>query len=315
MNSQAKQVNNMNDAWRFSNLYKKLKMMIGNVVRVNKVAVFSVGSILILAIYLLSTIVSSHSDSQFVAKIPPKRISWKTQEFVDIPEDILVKCKSIKVNDEDILLEYDSKNIIVSTRQTFPLSVSKVDVLLLHGSTFSSKTWEDLVTLQLLAAAGYRAVAVDLPGKGKTVHFPIRDHGEFLEEIIKMLDMNDPVIISPSMSGMYSLPFLMKAAASKQRLCSGFVSIAVVGTVKYKHFEYERIKVPTMLIRGSQDVKLGKIAEENLKYIPTSEQFVLQDAGHAAYMTRTADFHRLLYNFLLSVSSIRAKVLKESGKH
>lgn len=83
--------------------------MIGNVVRVNKVAVFSVGSILILAIYLLSTIVSSHSDSQFVARMPPKRISWKTQEFVDIPEDILVKCKSIKVNDEDILLEYDSK--------------------------------------------------------------------------------------------------------------------------------------------------------------------------------------------------------------
>ena len=36
-------------------------------------------------------------------------MSWKTQEFIDIPEDILAKCKSMKVTEEDILLEYDSK--------------------------------------------------------------------------------------------------------------------------------------------------------------------------------------------------------------
>lgn len=290
-------------------------MLIGNVVRVNKVAVFGVGSLFIVAIYLLSSIVSSHSSSHFSFRMPPKRITWKTKDFLDIPDDVIAKCKSMKVTEEDILLEYDGQNIIVSTRQTFPMSVSKVDVLLLHGASFSSKTWEDIVTLQLLAAAGYRAVAVDLPGKGKTMNFQIRDHGEFLEEIIKMLDMNDPVIVSPSMSGMYSLPFLMKAVNSKQRMCSGFVSIAVVGTLKYSQSDYERIKVPTMIIRGSQDVRLGKIAEDHLKHIPTSEQFVLEGAGHAAYMTHTANFHRLLYNFLSSVSSTRASRVKESGIH
>ena len=70
-----------------------------------------------------------------------------------------------------------------------------------------------------------------------------------------------------------------------------------------------------MIIRGSQDVRLGKIAEDQLKFIPTSEKFVLEGAGHAAYMTHTADFHRLLYNFLLSVSSIRTKALKEPRNH
>ena len=48
----------------------------------------------------------------------------------------------------------------------------KYDVLLLHGAAFTSKTWAELFSeqhshlnvLNMIAAAGHRAVAIDLPG-------------------------------------------------------------------------------------------------------------------------------------------------------
>ena len=55
-------------------------------------------------------------------------------------------------------------------RESVPSVSSAVDpprptVLLLHGAAFSSATWRDLHTLQLLAASGHRAVAIDVPGQ------------------------------------------------------------------------------------------------------------------------------------------------------
>lgn len=52
-------------------------------------------------------------------------------------------------------------------REARPLQAPRLNVLLLHGIRFSSDTWLQLRTLAVLADAGHRAVAIDLPGKAR----------------------------------------------------------------------------------------------------------------------------------------------------
>ena len=44
-------------------------------------------------------------------------------------------------------------------------SADDITFLLLHGAKYSSQTWQEIKTLRTLAALGYNAVAIDLPGR------------------------------------------------------------------------------------------------------------------------------------------------------
>jgi len=55
--------------------------------------------------------------------------------------------------------------VTVHYKEALPSSDgSDQSVFFLHGASFSSETWKEIKTLQLVAAMGYRAVAVDIPG-------------------------------------------------------------------------------------------------------------------------------------------------------
>ncbi|XP_077846352.1 putative protein-lysine deacylase ABHD14B isoform X2 [Macaca mulatta] len=119
-------------------------------------------------------------------------------------------------------------------------------VLLLHGIRFSSETWQNLGTLHRLAQAGYQAVAIDLPGLGHSKEaaapVPIGElaPGSFLAAVVDALELGPPVVISPSLSGMYSLPFLT-APGSQLR---GYVPVAPICTDKINAANYASVKVP-----------------------------------------------------------------------
>ncbi|XP_021567888.1 protein ABHD14B isoform X1 [Carlito syrichta] len=123
---------------------------------------------------------------------------------------------------------------------------ARFSVLLLHGIRFSSETWQNLGTLQRLAQAGYRTVAIDLPGLGRSKEaaapVPIGElvPGTFLAAVVDALELGPPVVISPSLSGMYSLPFLT-APGSQLR---GYVPVAPICTDKISAASYANVKVP-----------------------------------------------------------------------
>lgn len=45
------------------------------------------------------------------------------------------------------------------------MRLCRLQIVLLHGQAFTSKTWEELGTMALLATNGYQALAMDLPGR------------------------------------------------------------------------------------------------------------------------------------------------------
>ncbi|NXD82383.1 ABHEA protein, partial [Halcyon senegalensis] len=116
----------------------------------------------------------------------------------------------------------------------------------------------------------------------------------FLDHVLQALGMWRPVLISPSMSGRFALPFLL---AQGERL-AGFVPIAPVGTKDYTAEQYQRVQTPTLILYGDRDTSLGHQALQNLQHLPGHQVAMVPGAGHACYLDKPEDFHRALLGFL-----------------
>jgi abhydrolase domain-containing protein 14 len=166
-------------------------------------------------------------------------------------------------------------------------------VILLHGASFNAETWRKLGTLDVLADAGHRALAVDLPGYGKSPEAEI-DPETWLGRLVAKLTERKAVILSPSMSGLFSLPLLTHEPS---RL-AGFVPIAPVAIAEYRE-RLARINVPTLVVWGERDNLIPVHQADVLAgAIPGARKHVLAGAGHACYLDAPAAFHQALLNFL-----------------
>lgn len=166
-------------------------------------------------------------------------------------------------------------------------------VLLLHGASFSAKTWEEIGTLKQLINQNHRVIAVDLPGYGTSE--TISDEPvQFLVKLANSLDLNKTVIVSPSMSGRYSLPFLVQHHQSVR----GFVALAPVGILKMAE-QLQGIEIPTLAMWGSNDQIIPPTqADILIQAMPNAKKVILKNAGHACYMKAPNKFHEHLIQFL-----------------
>uniref|UniRef100_A0A8C2EKT9 Putative protein-lysine deacylase ABHD14B n=1 Tax=Cyprinus carpio TaxID=7962 RepID=A0A8C2EKT9_CYPCA len=184
-------------------------------------------------------------------------------------------------------------------RQALPSSGARLCVLLLHGIRFSSEHWLRIGTLERLTAAGHRAVAIDLPGLGQSKAAPAPAPvgqpapGVFLRQVCEALQTGPVVIISPSLSGMYSLPFLFQHSEQVK----AYIPVAPICT-EFTAEQYSRVQTPALIVYGDQDTQLGEASLSNLKNLPNHKVVVMKGAGHPCYLDDPEIWHKAVLDFL-----------------
>ncbi|HET6162173.1 MAG TPA: alpha/beta hydrolase [Planctomycetota bacterium] len=172
-------------------------------------------------------------------------------------------------------------------------------VLLLHGGRFSSKDWQEIGTLDVLAKRGYRAVALDLPGFGNSNQV-VANPEEFLHEALPLLDVKKPVVVFPSMSGSFAFPLV----AAHPDEVAGLVPVAPVDIDKWapKLGKLKELELPILLLWGANDSVIPiKQSETLMAALPQTEKVVLSGADHACWRDKPAEFHQALVTFLHSL--------------
>ena len=186
---------------------------------------------------------------------------------------------------------------------------AKLVVLFLHGGSYTSRIWDDRGILDAVAAKGYRAIAVDLPGSGGTPAGPTdgaRTKGPMPSEGAVLRDLIDAVggparvvVVSPSASGRYSLPYLQQYPDEP---LAGFVAVAPVGIAGFHRTPPSR-DLPALLIWGANDdvIDFGLSSRLHAQ-LPGSRVVQIPDASHAAYDDHPKEFEKLLLDFLRSLA-------------
>eukprot|EP00045_Choanoeca_perplexa_P006751 m.58447 g.58447 ORF g.58447 m.58447 type:complete len:326 (-) comp13763_c0_seq4:478-1455(-) len=210
-------------------------------------------------------------------------------------EERFLKGSELQASDAFVAktLAAEVKDILVVEYTPTNVDVTQPDILLLHGAAFSSKTWEQINTCQTLATLGYKVTAVDLPGFGRSEgKVPSSLRAGFLEAVVQTLGLSRLVMVSPSMSGSFSLPWLLTGPAA----LVGFVPVTPVGVNSITPEQWQEVKVPTMIVYGGLDPN-GKSRATILEQIPGSTVELFEDGHHPCYIDDPARFNRILAQF------------------
>ncbi len=192
-----------------------------------------------------------------------------------------------------------SKNIDVSACSLHFLEPGEAtgrEVILLHGMKFQAATWQELGTLDKLAAAGCRPLALDMPGFGESPACE-EDQDRVLELFIAGTGLDKPVLIGPSMGGRIALEF----ALNHPGILSGLILVGAVG-VEENRERLSGLELPVLLIWGGDD-QISPRANSDilLAEVKGAERLILEGAPHPCYLDQPDAWHGAVLDFLASL--------------
>ena len=145
----------------------------------------------------------------------------------------------------------------------------------------------------ILADAGYRVVAVDLPGFGQSESTDVA-RSSWLGQLLDKLKIDNPVIVSPSMSGGFAIPFVTE----QPERVAGFVAVAPVAIDRYRD-KLAQISCPVLAIWGENDRTIPfEHADAIVQAVTNGRKVIVQGGSHAPYMSDAMAFHKELLQFL-----------------
>jgi pimeloyl-ACP methyl ester carboxylesterase len=170
-------------------------------------------------------------------------------------------------------------------------------IVLLHGFSFCAETWVEIGLFDELAK-GYHVYSFDMPYgiKSRSDKFDAKsrdEYAKFLNDILKTLNINEPILLGASISGEVTLRYLSSGHNAKAGI--------VIGPVNVKSLvpDLNRITVPLLVIWGERDdissPDNSKFLKDNIK---NSEVHILKEAGHACYLDKPEEFKVIVKDFL-----------------
>ena len=147
--------------------------------------------------------------------------------------------------------------------------------------------------MTVFAQAGYLVDAVDLPGFG-TSSPGFGSPQTWLRVLLDLLKIEEPVIVSPSMSGRHSLPLVTETPEN----AAGFVAVAPVA-IRDDQDRLRQITAPVLAVWGEHDTLIPQEQADLLIHsVKKGRRVIIPRGSHAPCMSDQATFHGELLGFL-----------------
>ena len=235
---------------------------------------------------IFSTLVFK-SESTSLANFENNELSYP-----EISKDTLDSAPKLEFIDVD-----SSGNKFKIFTRKYPAN-SETTVLLLHGMAFTSKTWEEVHTYEALQNAGINSIGVDLPGFGQSEGPKLNQNCDvFISDLIKSLQIDNVVLVSPSMSGKFANSYLL-GRNKEERKVVGWVPVAPVTTQTAEDFTTLDIKA--LISYGENDGTGKRVSETVLSSIPNSQLYELKGGSHPCYRDNPTEWNERVVSFLKS---------------